>query len=81
MTPRQQTIKLVERYKQIEIDFSKANNFARIKLLTEVAQISQNIFDLGYSLPQLIYKRQLREIQNANDKSIKSPFTKVDRRD
>lgn len=81
MTPRQQAIKFAERYKQIEIDFIKANKFVRSKLLSEVADIANKMFESGYSLPSLIYKRQLKEIQNANDQSLKKPTAKIDQRD
>ena len=73
MTPRQQVIKLTERYKQIEIDFNKANKFVKLKLLAEVADIANTIFKLGYSLPELIYKRQLKETQNADDQGPENP--------
>ena len=73
MTPRQQVIKLTERYKQIEIDFNKANKFVKLKLLAEVANIANQIFKLGYSLPELIYKRQLKETQNADDQGPENP--------
>ena len=61
MTPKQRTIALVNRYKQIEIEFVEADKFARSKLLAEISDIAQKIFELGYSLPKLIYKRQLKE--------------------
>ena len=80
MTPRQQVIELAERYKQIEIDFKKANKFAKIKLLAEIANIANKIFQLGYSLPELIYKRQLKDTQNANDQSLENPPAEINRR-
>ena len=66
MTPQQQVILLTDRYKQIEIEFVKADKNARTKLLSETANIAQKIFELGYSLPRLIYKRQIKA-QHGND--------------
>ena len=80
MTPRQQATKLAQRYKQIEIDFIKANEFARAKLLKEIADIAYKMFELGYSLPGLIFKRQIKEAQNA-DQSIENPAAETHRRD
>lgn len=61
MTPQQRVVILTQRYKQIEIEFVEADKFARSKLLAETSDIAQKIFELGYSLPKLIYKRQLKE--------------------
>ena len=79
MTPQQQATKLAQRYKQIEIDFNRANKFVRIKLLAEITDIANQMFSIGYSLPKLIAKRQLRELQNANDQSIKNPSPKINK--
>jgi hypothetical protein len=63
MTPREQAIELAERYKQIEIEFNRATRSRQDRLRAEVAKIAYQMFDLGYSLPNLIEKRQIKDQQ------------------
>ena len=58
---REMAIRLAGRYKQIERELSGASAAQKDKLRQEAANIAAQMFELGYSLGQLILKRQKRK--------------------
>ena len=57
---RQKAIRLAAEYKSIERQFP-ASRTVEDKLRTRIAEIASEMYDLGYSLPALILRRQNRE--------------------
>jgi len=57
---KDQAIALADKYKQIELEVITASPGRRIKLLRDAARIAIDLKQLGYSLPQLVQKRDRR---------------------
>ena len=61
MTPKEKAIKLAEEYKRIEVEINLADPHQRRAMCTRIAEIADEMRGLGYSLIELIRKRQIRE--------------------
>jgi hypothetical protein len=63
---REEAIYLANRYKDLEKQISQASTAHIESLRHEAAQIASKMYALGYSLPQLIRKRQIRKESHDN---------------
>ena len=61
MTPREKAIKLSEEYRRIEVEINLAGPDQRRAMCSRIAEIADEMRGLGYSLIELIRKRQIRE--------------------
>lgn len=58
---KESAIRLANEYKELEIRINLAGPLERREILRRVAEIAHEMSDLGYSLTDLIRKRQKRE--------------------